>query len=278
MSNTIYPCLWFNNQAKDAADFYCGIFNNAKVTSSNPIVTEFNLNGFKIMGLNGGPTFNINPSISFFVNCHNMDDVNQLWDKLMVGGKAMINIGEYDWSKRYGWLQDKFGTTWQISYSDNPEHQQHITTALLFTSNVFGQAKAAIDFYTGIFADAAVTQLIPCTNAQELDGKTLYAEFTLHHTPFIAMDGPGEHHYTFGEGVSLVVNCDTQEEIDHYWESLSAVPQAEQCGWLKDKFGVSWQIVPSVLGKLMSDPERAPRVTQAFLKMKKFDIEALMNA
>jgi predicted 3-demethylubiquinone-9 3-methyltransferase (glyoxalase superfamily) len=278
MANSIYPCFWFDNQGQQAAEFYCSIFNNANITASNPIVTEFTLNGFKVMALNGGAKYSINPAISLFVNCNNMVDVNQIWDKLIVGGKAMIDIGEYDWSKRYGWLQDKFGVTWQISYSENPEHQQHITTALLFTSNVFGQAKAAMDFYCSIFKEAGITQHIPYTNANELDGKTLYAEFNLHNTPFIAMDGPGEHQYTFGEGVSLVVNCDTQEEIDHYWHSLSAVPQAEQCGWLKDKFGISWQIVPSILGKLMSDPTRATRVTEAFLKMKKFEIETLLNA
>lgn len=278
MAHPIYPCFWFDNQGQQAAEFYCSIFNNANITASNPIVTEINLNGFKVMALNGGPMFNINPAISLFVNCNNMNDVNQLWQKLIAGGKAMIDIGEYDWSKRYGWLQDKFGVTWQISYSENPEHHQHITTALLFTSNVFGQAKAAMDFYCNLFKDAGITQLIPYTNANELDGKTLYAEFNLHNTPFIAMDGPGQHQYTFSEGVSLVVNCDTQEEIDHYWNALSAVPQAEQCGWLKDKFGISWQIVPSILGKLMSDPTRAPRVTEAFLKMKKFDIQTLLNA
>lgn len=278
MAHPIYPCFWFDNQGQQAAEFYCSIFNNANITASNPFVSEFNLNGFKVMALNGGPKFNINPAISLFVNCNDIDDVNQIWDKLIAGGKALIDIGEYDWSKRYGWLQDKFGITWQISHSENPEHHQHITTALLFTSNVFGQAKAAMDFYSNLFKDAGITQLIPYTNANELDGKTLYAEFNLHNTPFIAMDGPGEHHYTFSEGVSLVVNCDTQEEIDHYWYYLSAVPQAEQCGWLKDKFGISWQIVPSILGKLMSDPTRAPRVTEAFLKMKKFDIQTLLNA
>lgn len=278
MAHSIYPCFWFDNQGQQAAEFYCSIFNNANITASNPFVTEFNLNGFKVMALNGGPKFNINPAISLFVNCNNIDDVNQIWDKLIVGGKAMIDIGEYDWSKRYGWLQDKFGITWQISHSENPEHHQHITTAMLFTSNAFGQAKVAMNFYCNIFKDAGITQHIPYTNSNELDGKTLYAEFNLHNTPFIAMDGPGEHHFTFSEGVSLVVNCDTQEEIDHYWHALSAVPQAEQCGWLKDKFGISWQIVPSILGKLMSDPTRAQRVTEAFLKMKKFDIETLLNA
>jgi predicted 3-demethylubiquinone-9 3-methyltransferase (glyoxalase superfamily) len=92
------------------------------------------------------------------------------------------------------------------------------------------------------------------------------------------MDGPGAHAYTFNEAVSLVVNCDTQDEIDDYWNKLTNGGQESQCGWLKDRFGVSWQIVPAILGKLMNDPERAPRVMQALMKMKKFDIDTLLNA
>lgn len=94
----------------------------------------------------------------------------------------------------------------------------------------------------------------------------------------IAMDGPGVHDYTFNEGVSFVVECESQKEIDYYWERLTEGGRESMCGWLEDKFGVSWQIVPAILGKLMSDPEKGPKVMQAFLKMKKFDIEALLKA
>jgi predicted 3-demethylubiquinone-9 3-methyltransferase (glyoxalase superfamily) len=88
------------------------------------------------------------------------------------------------------------------------------------------------------------------------------------------------HKFTFNEAVSFIVKCDTQEEIDYYWEKLSAVTEAEQCGWLKDRFGVSWQIVPTIMDELMGtkDREKLDRITQAFLTMKKFDIEALKNA
>lgn len=88
----------------------------------------------------------------------------------------------------------------------------------------------------------------------------------------------GGPQYKFTPATSFVITCDTQEEIDYYWENLGADGTYSQCGWLDDKFGVSWQIVPEILGKLMSDPERAPRVVQAFLKMTKFDIETLLNA
>ena len=94
------------------------------------------------------------------------------------------------------------------------------------------------------------------------------------------MDGAGEHNFTFNEAISFMVNCKTQEEIDYFWEKLSVDPKAEQCGWLKDKYGLSWQIVPTALGEMLKDKdgEKIKRVTEAFLKMKKFDIEKLKQA
>lgn len=140
MKNEIFPCLWFDGKAQEAAKFYCSIFKNSEITADNQMVVNFNLNGNKFMGLNGGPN------------------------------------------------------------------------------------------------------------------------------------------YKFNEAVSFVVNCDTQAEIDHYWNKLTAEGGKEgNCGWLKDKFGVSWQIVPTSLPRLLSNPEKAQKVTEAFLKMKKFDIETLEN-
>jgi predicted 3-demethylubiquinone-9 3-methyltransferase (glyoxalase superfamily) len=140
MTNQIYPCLWFNGQAKAAADHYCSIFKNSKIVSENPIVVIFELNGNKFMGLNGGPKYKFSPANSY------------------------------------------------------------------------------------------------------------------------------------------VIECDTQEEIDHFWEKLGEGGVYNQCGWLDDKFGVSWQVVPAILGKLMSDPERSPRVIEAFMQMTKFDIQKIMDA
>jgi predicted 3-demethylubiquinone-9 3-methyltransferase (glyoxalase superfamily) len=140
MIKPLYPCLWFDGNAKEAADYYCSIFKSSKITSENPMVVTFELNGFKFMGLNGGP------------------------------------------------------------------------------------------------------------------------------------------HYKFSPATSFVVECDTQEEIDYYWEKLGDGGKYNQCGWLDDKFGMSWQVVPSVLQKLMSDPEKAPRVIEAFMQMSKFDIAALESA
>jgi predicted 3-demethylubiquinone-9 3-methyltransferase (glyoxalase superfamily) len=140
MANPIYPCLWFDGQSQEAADYYCTVFPNSKVVSTNPMVVVFELNGARFMALNGGPE------------------------------------------------------------------------------------------------------------------------------------------YKFTEAVSFIISCDTQDEIDMYWSKLTKDGQEGKCGWLKDKFGISWQVVPSILGKLMNDPEKAPRVMYAFMQMKKFDIEKLMKA
>ena len=140
MTHQIYPCLWFDGKAKAAAEFYCSVFKNGKILNDTPMVVTFEVNGTKFMGLNGGPQFKFNESISF------------------------------------------------------------------------------------------------------------------------------------------VVNCDTQDEIDYYWDKLTEGGEESMCGWLKDKYGVSWQIVPTIIGELMSDPEKAQRVIKAFMNMRKLDIEIMKNA
>ncbi len=140
MTNQLYPCLWFDGEAKAAADHYCSIFKNSKITSENPMVVRFELNGTPFMGLNGGPHFKFSPATSF------------------------------------------------------------------------------------------------------------------------------------------VIECETQDEIDYYWEKLGKDGVYNQCGWLDDKFGVSWQVVPKILNQLMADPEKAPKVIQAFMQMTKFDIQTLVDA
>jgi predicted 3-demethylubiquinone-9 3-methyltransferase (glyoxalase superfamily) len=279
MQNPIYPCLWFDGKAKEAAEFYCTVFKDSKITVDTPMVVNLNIFGKKFMGLNGGPMFKINPSISLFVLFETIDEANAAWGKLLEGGKTLMPIDKYPWSERYGWVQDKYGMTWQVSVVNKTGDPQTITPSMLFTGNKFGKAEEAIKSYTSIFKNSSISgiRLYPAGDANE--GKVMFAEFKLNGYNMIAMDGPGEHAYTFNEGLSLVVSCDTQEEIDHYWNKLIADGGNESmCGWLKDKFGVSWQIVPSVIGKLMTDPEKGPRAMQALMKMKKLVIEDLVNA
>lgn len=148
---------------------------------------------------------------------------------------------------------------------------------MLFTRERFGMAEKALNFYTSVFEHSSTDLLMHYPEGTEHAGKVLYSEFKLNRQNLIAMDGPGVHDYTFNEGVSFVVECESQKEIDYYWEKLTEGGQESMCGWLKDQFGVSWQIVPAVLAELMSDPERGPKVMEAFMKMKKFDIDTLLK-
>jgi predicted 3-demethylubiquinone-9 3-methyltransferase (glyoxalase superfamily) len=280
MTNSIYPCLWFDGQAKAAADFYCSVFKNSKVISENPVVVMFELDGKKIMGLNGGPMFKFTPAISIFATFKTIAETNEVWSKLIEGGKALIAIDKQPWSERYGWVQDKFGMTWQISVVNAPDDKPQIRPSFLFTGKQFGRAEEALNFYTSVFDKSSVDVLMHYPKEDQRNaGKVMYSQFKLNEYDLIAMDGPGEHHYTFNEAVSLVVNCDTQKEIDYFWNKLtSAGGEESMCGWLKDKFGVSWQIVPSSMSKLMSNPERFQRVMTEVMKMKKLDIEVMENA
>jgi predicted 3-demethylubiquinone-9 3-methyltransferase (glyoxalase superfamily) len=147
---------------------------------------------------------------------------------------------------------------------------QKITPHLWFDK----EAKQAAEFYTSIFPNSRITEVTTLHNTPTGDCDVV--AFELNGQPFMAISaGPL---FKFNESISFMVSCDTQEEIDYFWGKLSAVPQAEQCGWLKDKFGLSWQIVPSVLGEMMKDARKRDRVTQAFLKMKKFNIAELQKA
>jgi predicted 3-demethylubiquinone-9 3-methyltransferase (glyoxalase superfamily) len=277
MISPIFPCLWFDGHAKEAAEFYCSTIKNSFITSETPMVVTFTLNGLKIMGLNGGPVFKMNPSISLFVNCDSKEEADRIWNIFMEGGNAMIPMDEYPWSKKYGWLQDKFGLTWQISWYGDDRDTFRIAPAMLFTGGQFGQAGEAIRFYSSIFAYSSTAMMVVYPEGDPNAGKTMYSEFILNQSLIIAMDGPGEHGYTFNEGVSFVVECETQEEIDFLWTKLTEGGEESRCGWLKDKHGVSWQIVPEVLAKIMSDPLKAPFAMQAFLKMRKLDIAEIIK-
>ncbi len=279
MIKQIHPCIWFDGQAQEAAAFYCGIFQDSQITINTPMVVNFHLCGKKIMGLNGGPMFKVNPSISFFVKCESITQTNEVWNKLSEGGMALMPLDKYPWSERYGWVKDKYGVTWQVMLHYQEGTRQSITASMLFTHAQLGRAEEAIRFYSSVFKNSTVTRMerYPAEDKAHA-GMLMYSEFALDGYEFIAMDGPGGHDYVFNEAVSLVVECDTQDEIDYCWNKLTEGGAESQCGWLKDKFGVSWQIVPAVLGRLMRDPARSQRVMQAFMKMKKFIIADLENA
>ncbi len=281
MTNNIYPCLWFDGQAKEAAEFYCSVFGNSKITTDTPMVVMFEIEGRKVMGLNGGPMFNITPAISFLVSCASEQEIDDTWKKLSEGGTAMMPLDKYPWAEKYGWVKDKFGTTWQLMLTPAHAGSQKIKIAFLFVGEQYGKAKQAVEEYTSLFPGSSI-QSMHLYEAGEGDaqmvGKVKFGLFSLKDVQFAAMDGFGNHEFNFSEGFSIVVDCETQEEIDLYWNKLTQGGAESMCGWLKDKYGVSWQIIPRILGSLMSDPKKAENVMKELMKMKKLDIEKLVNA
>jgi predicted 3-demethylubiquinone-9 3-methyltransferase (glyoxalase superfamily) len=287
----ITPHLWFDTEAKEAAVFYASLFPNSKVTnvttlhntpSGDTDVVSFELSGQSFMAISAGPLFTFNPSISFHVKCKTKEEVEAIWRKLSAGGTVLMELGAYPFSEKYGWCNDKYGLSWQIIFVGEREMRQKITPVFTFVGNVAGKTEEAVTFYASVFHDARVGNIVRYGKGEEPDkeGTVKYAAFTLEGQEFGAMDSAHEHTFAFNEAISFIVHCDTQEDIDYYWEKLSAVPESEQCGWLKDKYGVSWQIVPTVMDEMMRDKDekRLARVTEAFLKMKKFDIAKLQEA
>lgn len=278
MKNLIYPCLWFNGKAKEAAVFYCSIFNDSSIIDESPIVVNFVSSGQKFMCLNGGPEFSMNPSISFFMICDNDQEIENAWQNLSEGGSVLMPLEKYEWSDKYGWVQDKYGVNWQLAVGNVADVGQKFTPCFLFTGEQHGKAESAVKYYTSIFEGSSIEGILKYTaEDNEVEGTVKHAQFTLGKNVFMAMDSYMAD-ASFNEAVSLVVECHTQEEIDYYWEHLTVGGEESRCGWLKDKFGVSWQIVPAVLGELMGNQDKAPRVMEAFMQMKKFDIEKLVNA
>ena len=307
MQQKIVPHLWYNTQAKEAAEFYVSVFPNSRVTgvtqfhdtpSGDVDTVSFEIMGYGFMAISAGPLFKFNPSISFMINFDPSQDerakerIDEVWNKLIDGGKALMPLNKYPFSERYGWVQDKYGLSWQLIYT-NPEGEDRplIIPSLLFVTEECDKAEEATDFYLSVFKNApstgsgqakrGVIARYPAGMEPNKEGAIMFTDFQLQGQWFAAMDASSKmHKFNFNEAISLMVLCDTQEEIDYYWEKLSAVPEAEQCGWLKDKYGVSWQVVPTAMDEMMQKgaPEQIARVTKAFLKMKKFDLAELKNA
>lgn len=287
----IRPHLWYDTQAKEAAEYYAATFPDSRVTSivtlrdtpgGDTDVVSFELFGQAFQAISAGPHFTFTPAISFLVSCTSKEEVEAYWQRLGDGGSALMPLEAYDFSELYGWTQDRFGLSWQVMYLGDEPGPQRITPTLLFTGEVYGKAEQALRAYAGIFGRAQLGELhhYGPDEAPNDVGTLKFGSVVLDGQVLAAMDGGGQHEFTFNEAVSLIVDCQSQDEIDRYWNALSAVPEAEQCGWLKDTFGVSWQIVPAELDDLLSGgtDEQVARVTQAFLPMKKLDIAELRKA
>jgi Uncharacterized protein conserved in bacteria len=289
----IVPNLWFDHTAEEAAQFYTSVFPDSRIVdiqrypseglldfqkefAGQPVTVEFELGGYRMVGINAGAEFRPNPSVSFFVNFdpsvdeHARDHLDELWAALSAEGNVLMALQEYPYSRRYGWVEDKWGVSWQLMLT-NPEGDPRpfIIPSIMFGSTVQGRAKEAMEFYLGLFGGQRGTLAAYPAEAGPMAGNVMFADFELLGEWLASMDA-ADQDYTFTPGVSLMVYCHGQAELDRWWSQLSAVPEAEQCGWCQDKFGLSWQLVPDNLDELMAGPDAYAKL----MSMGKIEISA----
>lgn len=280
MKEKITTCLWFNGKANEAATLYCSVFDKAKITAQSPIVTAIDVSGHSITLLDGGPKYQPNPSISFYYICENAEELDRIWNAFSKEGTVMMALDKYPWGEKYGWITDKYGISWQLALGKISDVGQKITACFLFTGKQYGRVDEAIAHYSSVFKNSKVDGILRYGNNElpDQEGKVKHAQVVLLDQKFMLMESAAEHKFTFSEGVSLTIHCENQEEIDYYWEKLTEGGKESMCGWLKDRFGVSWQVVPTILNKIMSDPAKAGKAAQAFMSMRKLNIEQIVQA
>lgn len=286
----IVPHLWFDKEAKEAALFYSGLFPDSRVLdtvtledtpSGDAESVRFELTGQPFQAISAGPEFQFNSSISLMAVANSTEEVDRLYHALREGGSDLMELGEYPFSPRYAWIRDRYGLNWQLIQLDGQE-QAGIRPTLMFAGDVCGKAEEAASYYTGLFPQSSIGYVSRYAPGQleRNEPKTAYMDFRLDGRTFCAMDHAMTEGDSFNEAFSLIIYCDDQQEIDEYWQKLSAVPEAEVCGWVKDRFGVSWQIVPRRMEDLLfsGTREQTARMTQAMLQMKKLNIAELERA
>lgn len=287
----ITPHLWFDRRSGDAIALYTGAFENSRVVSSTILgdtpsgrveIVALELAGQIFQCLFAGPEFKFTPAVSFLVSCATAEEAQALWNRFSEGGQVLMPFTSYPFSELYGWCQDRFGLSWQVMFVSGREIQQRITPMLMFIGANSGKAEEAMLFYTSLFRDSACGHLVRYGAGEipEIERTVKFGAFSLAGQNFVVMDSARAHAFAFNEAISFMVRCEDQQEVDRFWVALSADPRAEQCGWLKDRYGLSWQIVPKAMDEMMQrgSPDQMARVTQAFLKMKKFDIATLQRA
>lgn len=293
---TIVPCLWMDDQAESAAAFYTSTFPNGRIEATshypasgeNPsgkppgsvLTVEFEIAGQRFTALNGGPIFRMNPSVSFFVHVDTAKEADTLYAKLTEGGEPLMPIGSYPWSERYGWVKDRFGVSWQVMAGRRPPGGETIVPCLMYTGAQKGRAQEAMTLYTSVFPGGRVDQVDRYAEGEGPTGWVKHGRFVVAGQALVAMDSHIEHAFNFDEGLSLQVMCRDQAEVDHFWEALSEGGTKGPCGWLKDRFGLSWQVVPIGIAEWMSSGDVAARdrTFAAMMGMTKPDVAALQAA
>ena len=230
------------------------------------------------MFLDGGNMFQSSAANSLYLYCESNDEIERVHKLLSNDGKVKMKLGNYGWSKKYSSITDKYGIDWQLDV-DEVRSIQKIIPSLLFTNDKKERISDAISRYTSIFQDHRKLMAVPYpAESNVIRGTIMFAQLYLQDQIFQMMSSDFTNDFDFTEGMSYVVECDDQEQIDHYWQELSTGGNEGQCGWLKDEFGISWQIIPAKLGSIMHSAANPKKIIEALMKMKKLKINELVRA
>ena len=282
MDQVITPAIWCDGTADEAAQFYTDVFRDASIAEQVPgLAATVSIHGFKLSLINGGNQYTPNPSISCILNFDPLlfggeeqarAYLDELYKRLSTGG-VLMELGEYPFSPRYAWVRDRFGMTWQLMLTDpDGDPRPFVIPSFMFGGTNHAHAEEATDAWIALFDNSRRGVLYRYEEGGPLDaGTVMFTDFTLRGTWMAATDSGTFHDFTFTPGVSIIVSCRDQEEIDRYWAGLSAVPEAERCGWCIDRWGVSWQVVPHNIAELMADAATRDKV----LQMGKIDLAKL---
>ena len=287
----ITPFLWFERDMKAVTDFYLGVFPGSTSSyfgslsdtpSGHVDMATLTIFGKELSLMTAGPYLPFNPTVSFTISCESEDEVRALHGKLMAGGKELMPLKAYPFATLYAWVSDAYGVSWQLMFREGAGATQKLVPGFMFVGSVWGRADEALEFYTKVFKNSSIDYRMPHdgTELPEAKDTVKYASFTLSGEPFSIMDGAKGAPFSFEQAISFMVSCEDQDEVDYYWTALTNGGKEVQCGWLSDKFGMPWQIVPIAFTRMMSTgtKEQIMRVTAAFMKMKKFDIATLERA
>ena len=282
MDQVITPAMWCDGTADEAAQFYTDVFRDTSIVEQVPgIAATVSIHGFRLSLINGGNQYAPNPSISCILNFDPLlfggeeqarAYLDELYERLSTGG-VLMELGEYPFSPRYAWVRDRFGMTWQLMLTDpDGDPRPFVIPSFMFGGTNHANAEEATDAWIALFDNSRRGALYRYEEGGPLDaGTVMFTDFTLRGTWMAATDSGTFHDFTFTPGVSMIVSCRDQEEIDRYWAGLSAVPEVERCGWCVDRWGVSWQVVPHNIAELMANAATRDKI----LHMGKIDLAKL---
>lgn len=285
MSN-ITPFLWFEKDMNSALSLYEKVFDleieGLKEKDELNQLVSFDFAGITFTVISGGPSAQFTPASSFILVQTSAEMIRRQFTALAEGGKILMALDHYPFSPLYGWVQDQSGLSWQFMLDVDAETNISVEPSLLFSSTACGKAEEALSYYAAVFPNSTVDIIHPYQPGESASplAKINYGHVNLDGFSLSAMDDGTWGGFVFSDALSLVVGCRNQAEIDYYWERLSADPSGGQCGWTKDKYGLTWQVVPATIGALLYGGTEAEnqRVSAAMLGMKKLDIAALVAA